>query len=94
MVKNGLINEAENLFNKYGNNNILLNTIGYQEFKPFFDGEISMESAIEQLKQNTRRYVKRQISWFNSNKEINWFDIEKNSIENILTEILKIYNNM
>ncbi len=94
MIKNGLIDEAENLFNKYGNNNILLNTIGYQEFKPFFDGEISMESAIEQLKQNTRRYVKRQISWFNSNKEINWFDIEKNSIENILTEILKIYNNM
>ena len=91
MMDAGLLQEAKNLFDKYGENNILLNTIGYQELYPYLKGEAELQTAIEQLKQNTRRYSKRQISWFNANKEINWFHIEETTIEEIKTEIISKY---
>ena len=84
MIEQGLETEARYLFEKYGKNNILLNTIGYQELYPYINGESDLNSAIELLKQNTRRYAKRQISWFNSNKDINWFDIKTTSVTEIL----------
>ena len=94
MLDNGLLEEAKNLFNKYGENKILLNTIGYQEFYPYFKGEAELNTVTEQIKQNTRRYTKRQISWFNSNKNINWFDIETETINSISEKILNKYKNM
>ena len=94
MFEQGLLNEAKNLFEKYPDNNILLNTIGYQELYPFFKGEITLEEAKEQLKQNTRRYVKRQISWFNANKDINWFDIETTSQQEMIEKVIFEYNNL
>ncbi len=92
MLSKGLIKEAENLFKKYGENKILLSTIGYQEFYPYFNGVKDIDSCIELLKQNTRRYAKRQISWFNANKDINWFDIKSVSLDNIQKLIIKICN--
>ena len=94
MIKAGLEEEANNLFQKYPKNKILLNTIGYQEFFPYFQNEISIEEAIEKLKQNTRRYIKRQISWFKANTETIWFDIEKESEEKIKETTLKKYENL
>ena len=84
MLSQGLEQEAKTLFEKYGENNILMSTIGYQEFLPYFKGEIEFSIAIEQLKQNTRRYAKRQISWFNANKDINWFDIKTVDVNEII----------
>lgn len=91
MMDKGLLKEAEALFNKYGNNKILTGTIGYQEFYPFFKGETELENCVELLKQNTRRYAKRQISWFNANKEINWFDIKTHKIAQIKDSVLKFF---
>ena len=82
------------MFNKYGENKILLGTIGYQELYPFFKNEIDFETAIEQLKQNTRRYAKRQISWFNANKDIYWFDIQNDNLENMKSYIISEYEKM
>lgn len=93
ILDEGLINEAKLLFNKYDNNNILLNTIGYQEIYPYLHGSISLDEAISNLKQNTRRYIKRQISWFKANKEIHWIDIEKNSKEQVFAKIISNMNN-
>lgn len=90
MLSQGLEEEAKSLFEKYGENNILMNTIGYQELYPYFNGESDFETAVELLKQNTRRYAKRQISWFNANKDINWFDIKLKTKEQILKEIINI----
>lgn len=90
MMQKGLLKEAENLFKKYKDNNILLNTIGYQEFYPYFKGECDLKKSIDNLKQNTRRYAKRQISWFSANKEIFWYDIEKYNIDEITEKIIKI----
>jgi len=90
MLSEGLEEEAKNLFCKYGENNIIINSIGYQELLPYFKGEIDYDTAVNLLKQNTRRYTKRQISWFNANKDIRWFDIEKMTSKQILEEIITI----
>lgn len=94
MMQQGLEQEAKSLFEKYGENNILLNTIGYQELYPYFKGNLDLPSAIEQLKQNTRRYAKRQISWFNANKDIQWFDIQTQTQEEISDIIISKYENL
>ncbi len=91
MFEQGLINEAKKLFEKYGENKILLGTIGYQELYPYFNGQSDLETASNLLKQNTRRYAKRQISWFNANKDIHWFDIEKESLKNMIMYITNCY---
>ena len=94
MMEQGLLKEVTALFDKYGENKILLGTIGYQEFYPFFKGESDFESAIEQLKQNTRRYAKRQISWFNANKDIQWFDIQKQNVMDMKSDVILKYEKM
>ena len=94
MIESGLLKEAKDLFEKYGENNILMNTIGYQELYPYFKGEIDLTTAIEQLKQNTRRYSKRQISWFNGNKDINWFNIDETPFDEIKSSIISKYKNL
>ena len=93
MFQQGLLDEAKYLFNKYGENKILTQTIGYQELLPFLKGETDFETAAGLLKQNTRRYAKRQISWFNANKDIRWFDIESTTQDDILKEIINTYKN-
>ncbi|HLF33116.1 MAG TPA: tRNA dimethylallyltransferase, partial [Cyclobacteriaceae bacterium] len=51
-----------------------LKTVGYEELFDFFDGRISMEESIRLIKRNSRRYAKRQLSWFRRDKEMPWFD--------------------
>jgi tRNA dimethylallyltransferase len=51
-----------------------LKSVGYREFFEFFDGKISRERAIELIKRNSRRYAKRQITWWSRDKEITWFN--------------------
>ncbi len=71
MVKEGLELEACNLHKHKDLNS--LNTVGYREFFDYFDGKISREKAIELIKRNSRRYARKQLSWFRRDKEINWF---------------------
>ncbi len=92
MFEQGLLFEAKNLFEKYGENKILMGTIGYQELYPFFKGETDFISASDLLKQNTRRYVKRQISWFKANKDIKWFDIEQRTFADILNSTILAFS--
>tara|TARA_B100001287_G_scaffold275941_1_gene285110 strand:+ start:504 stop:1433 length:930 start_codon:yes stop_codon:yes gene_type:complete len=74
MIQYGLVQEAEKL-KKFKNLNAL-NSIGYKEIFEFLEYKISLEEAINKIKTNTRRYAKRQITWFNSNKTVNWFNDE------------------
>ena len=72
MIANGLLEEAKNL---YENKNLnALQTVGYRELFSFFDGTISKEFAIEEIKKNTRRFAKRQLTWFKKDEQIHWFD--------------------
>ena len=77
MVKAGLIDEVKSLFPQ--RNLPPLNTVGYKELFGKMDNENDLEEAISKIKQNTRRFAKRQITWFNKNKNTRWFDINSNS---------------
>lgn len=70
MVKNGLYNEWKNVYKKYGKNDILYNTIGYKEFFDLEDKVYSdFNTAVDKIKQHTRNFAKRQLTWFRQNKE-------------------------
>jgi len=72
MIAMGLEDEAKNLM-PYRHLNAL-NTVGYSELFDYFDGKIMRNEAIEKIKQNTRRFAKRQLTWFRKDLEINWFE--------------------
>ncbi|PCH76971.1 MAG: tRNA (adenosine(37)-N6)-dimethylallyltransferase MiaA [Flavobacteriaceae bacterium] len=76
MINNGLIDEARGLYEHKSLN--ALQTVGYRELFLHFDGEISLEFAIEEIKKNTRRFAKRQITWFKKDPNITWFDHDVN----------------
>jgi len=75
MMKAGLLNETKSLY-KHKHLNTL-QTVGYQEFWKYFDGEIELEKAVELIKRNTRRFAKRQFTWFKKDHEINWFQADE-----------------
>jgi len=81
MMEEGLIKEVENLI-PYKNKNAL-QTVGYKELFSYFDGEIRLEEAINKIKQNTRRFAKRQISWFKRDNSIQHLKVE-NAFEKII----------
>jgi len=74
MISNGLLEEARSLYEHKSLN--ALQTVGYRELFLYFDGEISLEFAIEEIKKNTRRFAKRQITWFKKDPAITWFDYD------------------
>lgn len=75
MLENGLLIEAQTLFPHKKLN--ALQTVGYRELFNFFEGKTSLDFAIEEIKKNTRRFAKRQYTWFHKNKDINWFEISQ-----------------
>jgi len=72
MIKQGLVEEVKSLLPFRHLN--ALNTVGYSELLDYFDGETDLNTAIELVKQNTRRFAKRQMTWFGKDKEIKWID--------------------
>ncbi len=79
MINDGLIEEASTLFKHRGLN--ALNTVGYKEIFNYLDKNNDVEDAIEEIKKNTRRFAKRQLTWFRKDSTINWFlKSEKNKI--------------
>lgn len=74
MMNEGLLAEAKDLFAHKELN--ALQTVGYRELFSYFDKEISLEFAIEEIKKNTRRFSKRQLTWFKRNEITKWFDFE------------------
>ena len=74
MLEQGLIEEVEGLTKKYEKFPTAMQGLGYKEVVEYLDGEITKEEMIEKLKMETRRYAKRQLTWFRKNKEIKWID--------------------
>ena len=72
MIKDGLVEETEYLLKKHGRIKNIIYTIGYQEIVSYLDNKISLEEAKEKIKQNTRNYAKRQLTWFRKNSLIKW----------------------
>ena len=89
MLEAGLLEEAKEFF-KLNPSKTAFNAIGYKELKPFIDGNLSFDVCVENLKRETRRYAKRQITWFKRNKNINWVLADKLSREELLETVDKI----
>ncbi len=75
MVENGLVEEARTVLGGECSRTAR-KAIGYKEFIPYFEGEKTLEEAVDELKKQSRRYAKRQLTWFLRDKEIKWFDID------------------
>jgi len=84
MIENGLMEEARNLHQHKHLN--ALQTVGYRELFSFFDDDFTKEFAISEIKKNTRRFAKRQITWFKKDEKTLWFDY-KSDIEKIISEL-------
>ena len=88
MLNEGLLAEAQSLFpNKHLN---ALQTVGYRELFDYFDGKTTLDFSIEQIKMNTRRFAKRQITWFKRTENVSWFDYLTDRKEIITTIESKI----
>ena len=86
MMEEGLENEAKELFQHKDLN--ALQTVGYRELFNYFEEKLSKEQAIEEIKKNTRRFAKRQGTWFRKNEGIKWFDYKTN-----ISDVIKYINN-
>lgn len=90
MLNEGLLAEAQSLYpNKHLN---ALQTVGYRELFDYFDGKTTLDFAIEQIKMNTRRFAKRQITWFKRTENVSWFDYLADRKEIIRSINSKIHN--
>lgn len=87
MFDKGLLEEVRNLYEKYPDSRILRRAIGYKEIVMYLDNEISLEEAKDLIKRNTRRYVKRQFTWFNNKMNIKWFEVSNNTNQEVIEYI-------
>ncbi len=88
MMEQGLLKEAENLIPHKSLN--ALQTVGYKEFFNYFDGNCTLENAIEELKKNTRHYAKRQMTWFKKDDAVQWF--QPNEVAVIIEDLVSKMN--
>lgn len=79
MLENGLLQEAKAAFDS-NVGKTAVQAIGHKEFFPYFNGEISLQQAVENLKTETRRYAKRQLTWFRRNKDINYIYVDDSNV--------------
>ena len=89
MMATGLLEEATGLIHLRHLNS--LNTVGYKELFAYLDGEVTLERAVENIKTNTRRYAKRQLTWFKRDEEIHWlYPSEADEIKNLALKFQNI----
>lgn len=82
MMAQGLLQEAEAVYPLRHKNS--LNTVGYKELFRYFDGDQTLEQAVDMIRQNSRHYAKRQLTWFRQDNEIHWLDADKAEPEDII----------
>ena len=91
MLKSGLEEEVRQVYNKNNNLKTAYNAIGYKELIPYIEGRDTLENCIEKIKQESRRYAKRQLTWFRRDKRINWIYVDKEkNFKNIIKKSDKI----
>lgn len=92
MLKNGLLEEAQRFFESE-HSQTSKQAIGYKELRPYLENAVTLEQAAENLKRETRRYAKRQLSWFRRNQNINWLYIDRESEGSLFEKSLEIIKN-
>ena len=93
MIAKGLVAEAKKVYNRYKEKLYKISSIGYKELFMHFDGKITLDEAIEEIKKESRRYAKRQMTWFRKEKDYIICNLSEMSENEVLDEILKRWEN-
>lgn len=88
MIEDGLVDEARKLYPKRHLNS--LNTVGYKELFEYFDGDCTLDFAIDKIKQHSRNYARKQMTWFKRDKDINWINLSDKSLDAVEEVLRKI----
>ena len=92
MVNNGLLDEVKSFYDKDMRYKPLLGGIGYKELYNYFDGNITLSEAIDLIKRNSRRYAKRQYTFFNNQFDIKWFSVDFNNFDKTILDVCNYIN--
>ena len=87
MVQNSLIEEAKKFYNLDRNTKSMKTVIGYKELFEYFDGNLTLDEALDLIKQRSRKYDKRQYTFFNNKMNIKWFDVDFSNFDNTINEV-------
>ena len=90
MIEDGLVEEAKKLYNSNIRTKAVMTPIGYKELFEYFCSNITFEKAIDLIKQRSRRYAKRQYTWFNNQMNVNWINVDFENFNNTVKEAIKI----
>ena len=93
MIQKGLVEEAKKVYNNYEDSLYKISAIGYKELFNYYDGKVSLEEVIEDIKRESRRYAKRQMTWFRKEKDYLIYNLSEISEKEIIEDILRNYDN-
>ena len=92
MISQGLEAEARKIYDKYENLHYKIVSIGYKEFFKYFDGENSLDETIEEIKRESRRYAKRQMTWFRKEKDYIIYNLSEQNENDVVKDIIERWN--
>lgn len=92
MVENGLIEEAKYFYNKKINSKAIMTPICYKELFEYFDGKITLDEALDLIRQRSRKYAKRQYTWFRHQLPVKWFDVDFTNFDNTIDDVINYVN--
>lgn len=87
MVNDGLLEEAKKIYDSNVRTKAVMTPIGYKELFPYFENKKSLEDCLELIKRNSRKYAKRQYTWFNNQMKVNWFNVDFDNFDNTIKEV-------
>ena len=87
MVQNGLIEEAKYFYDMGIRNKAVMTPICYKELFDYFDGELTLDESLDLIRQRSRKYAKRQYTWFNHQIPIKWFEVDFNKFNNTISNV-------
>jgi tRNA dimethylallyltransferase len=89
MIDSGLLNEAKWVYESGVRTKAITTPIGYKELFPYFEGKESLETCLDKIKQDSRRYAKRQYTWFNNQMEVTWFNVNFDDFNKTIDDVYK-----
>ena len=89
MLNDGLLEEAKNIYESNIRTKAIMTPIGYKELFPYFKNENTLGECLDLIRQNSRRYAKRQYTWFNNQMDVTWFDVDFDNFNNTIDDVYK-----
>lgn len=93
MVEEGLLEEAKNIFVSNIRTKAINTPIAYKELFPYFENKDSLENCLDKIRQNSRKYAKRQYTWFNNQMNVTWFNVDFNDFDKTIKEVYEYIKN-